>query len=106
VSLTAKYIEKEQIQMTKNELVLTASGAVDIPPKAVEKALNAMVDTIIEAVASGEGIILPGFGTFSRKHRDARTCRNPQTGESMDVPAREVASFKPGKRLREAVNGG
>ena len=89
--------------MTKNELVLVASGATDIPPKAVEKALNAALDTIIDAVSSGETIILPGFGTFSRKHRDARTCRNPQTGEAMDVPACEVASFKPGKRLKEAV---
>ena len=70
--------------MTKSELVMTVSGAADIPPT----------------------IVLPGFGTFSRKHREARTCRNPNTGESMEVPECDVASFKPGKRMKDAVNGG
>lgn len=92
--------------MTKNELVLAVSGASDIPPEAVGRALNAILDAIVAAVGNGDTVTLPGFGTFSRKHRDARTCRNPQTGEAMDVPACEVPSFKPGKHLKDAVNGG
>ncbi len=91
--------------MTKSELVLSVSGASDIPPEAVGKALSAILDTIVAAVVSGNTVTLPGFGTFSRKHREARTCRNPQTGEAMDVPACEAPFFKPGKTFREAVNG-
>ena len=72
--------------MTKSELVMTVSGAADIPPKAVETMLNATLDAIIDALAESNTIVLPGFGTFSRKHREARTCRNPNTGESMEVP--------------------
>ena len=92
--------------MTKSELVMTVSGAADIPPKAVETMLNATLDAIIDALAEGNTIVLPGFGTFSRKHREARTCRNSNTGESMEVPECDVASFKPGKRMKDAVNGG
>ena len=92
--------------MTKSELVMTVSGAADIPPKAVETMLNATLDAIIDVLAEGNTIVLPGFGTFSRKHREARTCRNPNTGESMEVPECDVASFKPGKRMKDAVNGG
>ena len=60
--------------MTKSELVLSVSGASDIPPEAVGKALNAILDTIVAAVVSGDTVTLPGFGTFARKHREARTC--------------------------------
>ena len=92
--------------MTKSELIMSVSGASDIPPEAVGKAMNAILDTIVTAVISGDTVTLPGFGTFSRKHREAGTCRNPQTGESMNAPACEMPSFKPGKTFREAVNGG
>ena len=88
--------------MTKRELVLAVSGAADIPPKAVEMILNTTVETIIDAVASDDSIIIPGFGTFFTKHRAARVCRNPKTGEPVKVDACEVPVFKPGKRLKEA----
>ena len=91
--------------MTKRELVLAVSGAADIPPKAVEMILNTTVETIIDAVASGDSITIPGFGTFFTKHRAARVCRNPKTGEPVKVDACEGAAYKPGKRLKEAVNG-
>lgn len=90
--------------MTKTDLIQSVSGAVDMPQKAVEKALNAMLDTISEAMENGDAVTIPGFGTFSRKHRSARRGRNPQTGEEMDIPACDVPAFKPGKRLRDAVN--
>ena len=100
----AEFLEKEKSQMTKYELITAASGATSIPPQVMGKALNAALDIIIDAVGKGDTITLPGFGTFSRKHRPAGTCRNPRTGASMEFPARNVASFKPGKWLREAVN--
>ena len=88
--------------MTKRELVLAVSGTADIPPKAVEKTLNTAIDTIIETVASGNSVTIPGFGTFFTKHRAARVCRNPKTGEPVKVDACEVPSFKPSKMLKEA----
>ena len=88
--------------MTKRELILTVSGATDIPPKAVEKTLNTAIDTIIDSVASGDSVTIPGFGTFLTKHRQARVYRNPRTGEPVKVDACEVPAFKPGKRLKEA----
>jgi DNA-binding protein HU-beta len=91
--------------MTKTELIYAASGASAIPPDVVGKALNALLDGITEAVGNGDTVTIPGFGTFSRKHREARTCRNPQTGEPITVPACYVPSFKAGKRLKDAVNG-
>ena len=88
--------------MTKRELVLAVSGAADIPPKAVEMILNTTVETIIDAVASGDSITIPGFGTFFTKHRAARVCRNPKTGEPVKVDACEVPVFKPSKMLKDA----
>ena len=71
-------------------------------PKAVEKSLNTTVETIIDAVTSGDSVTIPGFGTFFTKHRAPRVCRNPKTGEPVKVDACEVPVFKPGKRLKEA----
>ena len=88
--------------MTKRELVLAVSGATDISPKAVEKTLNTTVETIIDAVASGDSVTIPGFGTFFTKHREARVCTNPKTGEPVTVSACEVPYFKPSKMLKEA----
>ena len=88
--------------MTKRELVLAVSGATDIPPKTVESVLNTAIDIIIDAVASGDTVAIPGFGTFFTKHREARMYRNPQTGEPVTVPECEVPAFKPGKRMKEA----
>ena len=88
--------------MTKRELVLAVSGATDIPPKTVESVLNTAIDIIIDAVASGDSVTIPGFGTFFTKHREARVCRHPKTGEPVKVDACEVPSFKPSKMLKEA----
>lgn len=90
--------------MNKTDLIQAVSGAVDMPQKAVERALNATLDTIAETIGSGGTVAIPGFGTFVLRHRDARKGRNPQTGEEVDIPACDVPAFKPGKRLRDAVN--
>ena len=92
--------------MTKAELIATVSAAADMPQKAVEMALNATLDTIATAVGHGETVTIPGFGTFGTKHREARKCRNPQTGEEMEAPACTVPSFKAGSRLKAAVSDG
>jgi DNA-binding protein HU-beta len=70
-----------------------------------EKALNATTDAITSELAKGGSLSLIGFGTFSVKERGERTGRNPQTGASMTIAASKAPGFKPGKALKDAVNG-
>jgi integration host factor subunit beta len=71
----------------------------------VERIVNTVFDEVIEAMASGNRVELRGFGAFSVKSRDARTGRNPRTGESVAVEAKAVPFFKTGKLLRDRLNG-
>jgi len=71
----------------------------------VERIVNTIFEEIIEAMARGDRVELRGFGAFSVKRRDARTGRNPRTGESVDVDEKHVPFFKTGKLLRERLNG-
>ena len=75
----------------------------DIPKTKAALAVNAIFDSIEETVANGDKVSLPGFGTFERKHKDARTVRNPQTGESMVSEAKNVPAFKAGTGFKERV---
>ena len=72
----------------------------------VERIVNAIFEEIIDAMARGDRVELRGFGAFSIKKRDPRTGRNPRTGTAVEVSAKAVPYFKPGKELRERVNGG
>ena len=71
----------------------------------VERIVNTVFDEIIEAMARGDRVELRGFGAFSVKKRDARTGRNPRTGEAVEVDAKAVPFFKTGKLLRDRLNG-
>ena len=71
----------------------------------VEKIVNTVFEEIIEAMARGDRVELRGFGAFSVKKRDARTGRNPRTGDSVDVEEKHVPFFKTGKLLRDRLNG-
>lgn len=71
----------------------------------VEKIVNTIVEEIIEAMARGDRVELRGFGAFSVKKREARTGRNPRTGESVEVGEKHVPFFKAGKLLRDRLNG-
>ncbi len=64
-----------------------------------------MIDTIQQQVKKGEKVSLPGFGTFERRARSARTARNPRTGESIKVKASKVPAFKPGAGFKNFVSG-
>lgn len=68
------------------------------------EAMDAVFDTIVEAVRSGEGAKVPGFGSFSLSERAARKGRNPATGETIKIKASKTVRFKVGKELKEAVN--
>ncbi len=93
--------------MNKAELVDQIAQKADLSKAAAERALNAFTDTVTETLADArdEKITLVGFGTFSTSERAARTGRNPQTGETINIPATTVPKFKPGKSLKDAVKG-
>lgn len=71
----------------------------------VERIVNTIFDEITEAMAGGNRVELRGFGAFSVKGRDARTGRNPRTGEAVEVEEKHVPFFKTGKLLRDRLNG-
>lgn len=71
----------------------------------VERIVNTIFEQIIDAMSRGDRVELRGFGAFSVKKRDARTGRNPRTGESVDVDQKHVPFFKAGKLLRDRLNG-
>lgn len=71
----------------------------------VERIVNTVFDEIIDAMSRGDRVELRGFGAFSVKRRDARTGRNPRTGESVEVDEKHVPFFKTGKLLRDRLNG-
>ena len=89
--------------MNKSELVEGMASASGISKAAAEKALNGMLDSITSALSKGDKVTLVGFGTFSVANRAARTGRNPQTGKEIKIAARNVARFKAGSKLADAV---
>lgn len=91
--------------MKKPELIAEIAAATDLTKTDAEKALNAATDAITSELAKGGSLSLIGFGTFSVKERAERNGRNPQTGANITIPASKVPGFKPGKALKDAVNG-
>lgn len=90
--------------MNKSELIEAIAASADIPKAAAARALDAMVDTVTDSLKKGESVSMVGFGTFQVKERAARTGRNPQTGEPIEISAAKVPSFKAGKALKDSVN--
>ncbi|AAO90961.1 HU family DNA-binding protein [Coxiella burnetii] len=90
--------------MNKNELIEVIAQSADISKNAAGRALDAFVDSVTKSLQEGEDVVLVGFGSFTTSQRAARTGRNPQTGDTMQIPAATVARFKAGKKLKDAVN--
>jgi len=89
--------------MNKADLVNHMSESADISKAQAQKALDAMLDAITGALRNNDKVTLVNFGTFSVAKRSARTGRNPRTNQEIQIPAKSVARFKPGKVLMEAV---
>ncbi|NMA69202.1 MAG: HU family DNA-binding protein [Desulfitobacterium sp.] len=89
--------------MNKAELVAAVAEKAEFSKKDAEKAVNAVLASIEEALARDEKVQLVGFGTFEVKNRAERIGRNPQTKEEIVIPASRVPAFKAGKALKEAV---
>lgn len=92
------------MRMNKADLINAVAEKAGIKKKESELAVNALVETVEEALAKGEKVSLVGFGTFEVRERKARTGRNPQTGATIKIPATKVPAFRPGKALKENVN--
>jgi integration host factor subunit beta len=91
--------------MIRSELVHKLCGDFpDLTQREVEDVVSALFDAITEQLADGGRVELRGFGAFSTRQRDARVGRNPRTGASVDVNAKRVPYFKPGKEMRERLN--
>ena len=90
--------------MKKSELVAVMAEKAGLKKVDAEKALNAFVDAVTEALAKGDKISLVGFGSFETKKRAARTGKNPQTGAEIKIAASTVPAFNAGRGLKDAVN--
>ena len=91
--------------MIRSELVaLLARDNPDLSPKEVERIVSTFFDTIAQHLADGGRIELRGFGAFSTRGRTARVGRNPRTGTAVEVDAKRVPYFKPGKEMRAKLN--
>lgn len=91
--------------MIRSELVQTlAAENPDLSQRDIEALVTTFFDEITKRLAAGGRVELRGFGAFSTRARDARTGRNPRTGELVDVNAKRVPYFKPGKEMRANLN--
>jgi integration host factor subunit beta len=91
--------------MIRSELVQKlCDNFPDLTQREVENVVGAVFDSITDQLAHGGRVELRGFGAFSTRNRDARLGRNPRTGESVQVDAKRVPYFKPGKEMRERLN--
>ena len=91
--------------MNKSEVVAAIAEQAGLSKKDAENALKAFTDVVSQELSKGGKIQLVGFGTFEVSERAARTGRNPQTGEEMQIAASKAPKFKAGKALKDAVNG-
>ena len=89
--------------MNKSELVEAVAEASGESKSAVSGVLDALEATVTDAVANGDKVSIPGFLTFERGHRAARTGKNPQTGEALQIKAANVAKVKVGSKFKEKV---
>ena len=90
--------------MTKADLVEKVATEAEMTKKDAEQLVEIIFESIIQSLNKGEKIELRGFGSFRVRERNARQGRNPKTGAAVDIPAKRVAYFKPGKELKDIIN--
>lgn len=89
--------------MNKAELIEAVSKVTEMTKADTERAIDAVIDVVSKNIKKKDGVKLVGFGTFAVSSRKTRVGRNPQTGEEIQIPARKVPVFRPGKELKDAV---
>ena len=98
------YTGGQGASMTKAELVEEVARVSELTKKHSEIIVNTVFDSIVDALRKDEKIELRGFGSFRIRQRRSRQGRNPKTGDKVDVPAKRIPYFKPGKELKELIN--
>ena len=89
--------------MRKPELAAAIADRTDLTREKASEVINTFTDQISAAAARGEDVTLIGFGTFNIREREARNGRNPQTGQTIQIPASKTVGFKAGKALKDAI---
>jgi DNA-binding protein HU-beta len=89
--------------MNKAELIEAVSKVTEMTKADTERTIDAFIETVTKNIKKKDGVKLVGFGTFLSSNRKARVGRNPQTGEEIQIPARKVPVFRPGKELKDSV---
>lgn len=95
---------KEKFVMKKTEFIDALSEQANLSKADATRALDAVIDIVTSTLKSNDQVVLTGFGTFLLRKREARTGRNPRTGEEIQIAASNVPAFKAGKALKDAVN--
>ena len=90
--------------MNKSELIDAVANAADLSKASATRAVDSVIETIRNSLRGGDQVTIVGFGTFLVRQRSARSGRNPRTGETIQIAACRVPSFKAGKALKDAVN--
>ena len=90
--------------MKKAELVEAVAAKAGLTKADAARALDAFMESVTETLKKGDKVSLVGFGTFATSKREARTGRNPRTGETVNIAARTAATFKAGAKLKDALN--
>ena len=89
--------------MNKMDVVKAVASRADLSQADADRAVNAFIDAVADALTRGEKVTVTGFGTFEVRDRAARMGRNPQTGAPLHIPATKTPAFKAGKGLKDAV---
>jgi len=90
--------------MNKTELIEAIASKTEMTKTDVDKVVSSLVEVVTDALANGDKVSLKGFGNFEVRNRDARTGRNPRTGETMEIAASKAPAFKASSALKKAVN--
>jgi len=90
--------------MNKTDLIELIAEHAETSKAAATRTLDALISGMTETLKAGEDVTITGFGTFKKRHRAARTGRNPQTNEPMEIKASNSVGFKAGKALKDALN--
>ena len=90
--------------MNKSQLIDVIAEKTNVPKATVANIITEMHEVIVETLKTGDLVKVSGFGTFSSKKREAKKGRNPKTGETVNIPPRTVAKFKPSKELKEQLD--
>jgi DNA-binding protein HU-beta len=99
-----RFRESKEMAMTKADLLAAVAAKTDVSTAKADEVIQAFVDLIVESAKKGDKVSWPGFGSFSTSKRQARTGRNPRTGEPVQIAASTTMKFSPSSTLKSELN--